>query len=890
MPGDYIDKTGTGYDVEGTRLQAVAKQLLTPKGVLTAGKSSPTGIPIPNSPFLVSSVTVTKKGRLRGEFSATLPDNSKHLETQIVQTSMRTSDALYQASILTDRVKVDQDTLAANAGFYLYLFSPLLEANTQYDLLQLIVDAATADGGTGEVSNPESRPAFNAAPLAQFTTGAVVGGPSDPAANQIVINRLDPQTKKFDAEMAFRVYAPLDAGNNAVNWQTWLGANVIAVLDLGAGADHNAHYTVSAIDTLTDPASPIKPNRGYVDIPRKKLTPGQAGTWVKNIVNLNGEKAVSGSTNIGFFTGNINQTVANLTAVNLVASSGAPNDAKHRKLTLEVQQPTPAVSLKDVTVYMKIQSEADAAYKKVVDKFSMQDDDFQTAGQLYTVANGNGIVLNESLKMAPDTTYVLELTLRSVKNAIYLNPGTGLRPTFTIGPGTNPDVPSDTAAPTLSTNPDTGTTGPTVKERHSKIHVTCPLPSANISTLDNYQVVLSTQNTAPAGTPSVGSEGVLVILYGQDPTFKVSYDASLTQQFYVYFRAHNQFNSGTYSVWSAGTNQSGYSRPIQDFIGTAAPTLPIRLEATGTAPGSPAVANDTTHFSIDTADSVDYQTFITAGVVLHLNVPSLAAGDTTRKATAYSLANHRFTVDVAYGSTPGNSLAYEIHRGLALGEKAGNASSTTTVVLGTAGAALADHFLEGFAIYMPSQPAADKIRKITLHTAGVVTLDSAVTAALANGACYMFSQGTFGYVSLNPLSGVIAGAPFRVWLNTDNFTNVIEMIMPTGGDAFSTTFGAIQIEGYKDSNGKKRDTFLGNVSVSASYPRVVPSAKYDWRLRLQNLYRDGGSDGWSGYSVYVEGYGSGASPGQAYDPGTLPPVSVDSFRPSDYPTGRFPAY
>jgi hypothetical protein len=455
---------------------------------------------------------------------------------------------------------------------------------------------------------------------------------------------------------------------------------------------------------------------------------------------------------------------------------------------------------------------------------------------------------------------------------------------------TTGDVLTDTAVPTLATNPALGTTGPNVKERHSRIKANALMPSANINTLKTFQFVLSTQNTAPAGNPSIGSEGVVDIQYGQKVVFDISYEFPLTGDLYIYFRAQNQFatNSG-YSVWSAGTNQHGYSRVIQDFIGSGVPTQAMGLIVSGTAPGAPPVANDATHYTISTGDPTDYQELIDAGYIIHLHIPSLAAADAVRLATAYDLATHRFAVAVAFGVTPGNSLNYEIHQGNRLGEKSGTLLSTTQINLGTAGALLADNTLLGHSIYMPSQPAADQIRKITAHSGGVITLDTAVAAALASNACYLICSGSFGYAAINPLSGIIAAVPMRVWYNSETGENVLEVIMPTGENALS--INAVHIPMYRKSNGVLRDEIYEGVTVTATYKMIPPGTFVPvFRMQLQNAFREGGSDGYSAYTYYVEGYQSGAAPAVTYAPATYVPVSVDIYAEDNYPKSRYPDY
>jgi len=117
---------------------------------------------------------------------------------------------------------------------------------------------------------------------------------------------------------------------------------------------------------------------------------------IKNIVNLNGEKSVSNSTNIAFFTER--QPVDSKPDVGepCLAATGA-NDQKIQKLTLEYQEPTPAVALKNATVELSL--DAGVTYEVVVHKFSLKEDDWITPGQLYSAANGLGVVLKQSLKL-----------------------------------------------------------------------------------------------------------------------------------------------------------------------------------------------------------------------------------------------------------------------------------------------------------------------------------------------------------------------------------------------------------------------------------------------------------------------------------------------------------
>jgi hypothetical protein len=918
MPSSGIT-TGvdTGLDIEGARIQAAVKQATTPKGTLTAAKSSPTGIPIPGTPFLVSSVSITKKGRIRGEFQAVLPDNSKKLTTVIVPTGQRDTDAHYKAGMLTDTIRVDQDVLAANAGQYLYVFNPLLESLTQYDLLQLVVEADNQEGGSTEVANPESLPAYNdASPLAQFTTGSVVGGPSDPAANQIVLNRLDPLTKKFDAEMRFRVYAPLDASGNAQSWQAYLGGDVICVLDLGAGPDHGTNYTITGSDTLTDPASPIKPNRGYVEIPRKKLTPGAAGTWIKNIVNVNGEKAVSNSTNIAFFAGNLNLSIQNLAAVNLVAQSGDPNDAKHEKLILELRQGTPVgVALKNCTVEMKVQGDPDASYKVVVHKFSLKEDDYQTPGQLYSTANGLGVVINQSLKMKPGVTYVLRLTLKAIGDVIYYaNPNTLTLPTFTILAGADPNVTVDSDVPTLAINPVTTTTGPTVHERFAVVKVTCLPAATNGNTTDDYEAVLSTSTSPPAGDPTVGSEGVLAIDHGQKAVFDIALTAPLTIDFYFYYRIHNKSGiahapaSAGWSSWSTWTNQHGYSHPVEASIGPGVPVWSMALERANTGGVG---GNTTQKYYLDSGASSVTDAYTGSGVgggslhwAVYINDAGVAAADRVRLVifSGQDGGGKYVLTNTVFSSAPGNSLPYELHRGVCAAGKSGNGHSTTTFILdrnADAYISTTSHDYDGMSLYLPTVTGGQQVQKVTnsIYNSGTgfmtLTIEPAAGfAALggspANGTPYMLCAGGFGYAA-SDASGTISPVPFRTWRDSSDASNVqiqVEMILPLGEDTFNLVALQVQVNKATATPTLRYDDKIPPATTT-TYRFFAFSAKVATiRVRLRNFYRGTPAKGWSDWSVYGVGNASGDTP-TAYTPATYTPPDSDFVDEPYYPSSRY---
>src|SRR5205085_11461048 len=94
----------------------------------------------------------------------------------------------------------------------------------------------------------------------------------------------------------------------------------------------------------------------------------------------------------------------------------------------------------------------------------------------------------------------------------------------------------------------------------------------------------------------------------------------------------------------------------------------------------------------------------------------------------------------------------------------------------------------------------------------------------------------------------------------------------------------IHIPGYRKSNGVQRINFYSNVTITPTYSLEAPSGYTPiFRIQLGNLYRDGGSDGYSALSCYVEGFTSAAPPTATYEPGTYVPVTVDYLSPDSYP-------
>lgn len=635
-------------------------------------------------------------------------------------------------------------------------------------------------------------------------------------------------------------------------------------------------------------------NCGFVDQTIDGLAPGTPLVWIGVHASSAGQKTQSTGAALFFWAGDIARPTTNipeLTTFSGTAVQTDPNDGRSSEIFAQFTQPTPsgtrpsAVPLTSLPVALeKLQVVRDADTLKDTDKVNRAD--LHSPG-LKTVRTG-------SYKTKKFTNHVFTLILNGY------GPATASR-SVTVNVNTGEWTGGDVQVPVLSTNPDTGTTGPTVQERNSKIDVTCPTPSSTVSgsaSIDQYQVILSTNAamSSTAGTPSVGSNGVLKIKYGQHVTFNLSFLLPLTGDVYCYYRvrnksgANNAGNGVGYSVWSAATNQHGYSRPLQDSIGTGVPILPIRLEFTDIGAGA-----STTTFTGSILDTTDYQTLITAGVTLHIMILTLGGADMIRKITAYNSGTQVFTVSPAWSVTPG-SVSYQIHRGLSVGEpSSGTPNTTTTINLGTAGAAFANDTFTGAMVYMPTQPdgtdalRGDRIRRIISHTGGVITFESAVAAALATGASYAISLGSFGSQNINPLSGIIAGVPIRVWYDSATDNNILEVRMPTGETAFSMQ--GIELIGWRVSNGKKRIPFIGNVSVNPTYNQKAPSGYQPvWTMRLQNLFREGGSDGWSTRSYYTQGYQLAVTPPTTYDPSAFPTVDQDFQGIASYPTARYPVY
>jgi len=441
---------------------------------------------------------------------------------------------------------------------------------------------------------------------------------------------------------------------------------------------------------------------------------------------------------------------------------------------------------------------------------------------------------------------------------------------FTTG-GTGP-LDGDTAAPGAPIAPDCQT----FIDGNVKVEV--ELPATNVQTFVKFQVVMSTQATAPLGDPTVGLEGVKKIRKGHTGFFEFQRPLTdiSTVTYYFYARVLNAINWGP---WSLGTSVLGSTigRPIEDGIGSGVPILPIRLERSATS-GS---GHTGTTFVLDAFASGVTDAYKD----MFLHVPGEAANNRVRRITAYN-GLLKIVQVVGFDSVPANNQAYEIHAGLTFGEKSGTGHTTTTFKLGAAPNTIDDY--TGYALYFPAQAAVDQIRRINSYVPATKTATiDAVAVASSNSDCYMMSRGTFGYQNQNPLSGIISGVPARVYL--DDPKNVIEILPGTDENWFSVD--GIELRNYRKSNGVFKNEVMWNPSIKANQSVGVSSSFVPvWQFRIHNGYRGGGSTGWSLLSAYFEGFQAGTSPSVVYDPAAYPQPEIDFGGPGSYPSSRFPSF
>ncbi|MCI0488920.1 MAG: hypothetical protein L0229_20200 [Blastocatellia bacterium] len=448
--------------------------------------------------------------------------------------------------------------------------------------------------------------------------------------------------------------------------------------------------------------------------------------------------------------------------------------------------------------------------------------------------------------------------------------------TITVSTWEVSDVPQDTAAPTLASP-----SAPTVQEFFGKLDITCPLPTANINTLEQCQVVMSESSTAPAGNPTVGSEGVVKIKFGQHVTFKPK--QRQTANLWFFYRWKNAVN---YSVWSSSGNilAADINRPVKDVIGDGPPALPmgfVRSATSGTGHTSTTFVMDGSASAVD-----DFYN----GMVLH--VLSLAASSRVREITDYNGATRTATVSPAFDSTPVGALAFEVHFGQARANKSGTGHTATTFVLDS-GASGTNDFYSGMSIYIPSEGASDGIQKITDYVGSTktCTVSPGFASTPSGSHGYVIWNGSIGNNVLDQSGGVFTGVAFRQWRDDETGADILEFVAPTGENGYSLQYAQVQIA--KKGNGKVKVDTKVPLSIQSEYRYVPPVDGFVpvARILFANLYREGGSDGKSAWSYWVEMPNNPSVGGvDNFDPSLFPPFEVDFLDDDNLPGSEYPTY
>jgi hypothetical protein len=908
-------------------------------------------------------VTLTFKG----------PASMAVLRVHMIRTADRVDQPTFKQQRFSDDITdIDEDeqTVLGAGGNFSREIAVRLEYGTQYDVYRLEAFNSTDTENANSIRNPTGQIVYNTPPYYQFTTPDAFGAPSAPNAGLIVYNELDPITPDiYDAHTGLKIYAPLTDGGAAQTWADSLTDWVQPTLTRDFGGSTGVvripfkrlltSTELTQVDAASTPA-----NRGYVVVEANNLVPGGTYIWVENLIHSNGQKKTA-TGSVSFIAAALATDLTALTNTAIVIKSTDPFDGKHVQPFWEFTQTNPATALKNYTFKYKKSTDTDFnvavvrnndfqadAYHKQLNAGTLSltsgsknvvgvgtefltrlqegwkikvgaqtltigtitDDTHMTvtansaanaSGQAYTVVIV--LPLMDEFKVKPSTTYNVQLIVRARSGS----PLT-MNATFTTDADGNVAVDSD--VPTLATNPDTGTTGPTVHERLSVIKVTCLPAATNGNTADDYEVVLSTSSSAPAGDPTVGSESVLAVDHGQKAVFDIGLTVALTTAFYFYYRIHNSSGvahapaSTGWSAWSVGTNQSGYSHPVEASIGPSVPTWSMALERSNTG-GS--AGNTTQKYYLDSGASGVTDAYTGSGLggtslywAIYINDAGVAAADRVRLVifSGQDGGGKYVLTNTVFSSAPGNALPYELHRGLCAAGKSGNGHGTTTFILdrnADAYVSTTSHDYDGMSLYLPTVTAGQQVQKITNSSynsgTGLMTLTiepaagfSALGGAPANGTPYMICAGGFGY-SASDATGTISPVPFRTWRDSSDASSVqivAEVVLPTGENAFDLSVFQIQV--IKKTAAVLRYNDKTAVATTTSYRYGAFTASVGTiRVRIRNGNRETAAKGWSDWSVYGLGYASADSP-TAYTPATYVPVDVDIFDKPYYPTSRYP--
>jgi len=863
--------SATDYGIEGARNEELLRRLVAVEQRQGDTEAVTVSLPEPDTSF--TPIQVRDRNRVLATLAFFIPGDTDELIIVAGYRDELIDATTFDQNTFRTRLEAITDDQRA-AGRVEARLNRRLNYNRTVDIIRLIALARN----DARLKNPELDPIFSEYPgnvLYSFNTIDAFGVPSSPAANLILRNQLDPITKEYDAEFYLRVYAPLSDTGQAQTWQQAVGTTttprVLCIISRVGSTDpaRKIHYTLSGVElTQTDAASPGVANRGFVDVPCKPFAPGGLYSWDKNVTWTDGDRKESTGAAVQFRAAGFSNDPALLSNLSVTILSNEPNDAKGVSVELNFRQNATIVALKHATGRIKKTSEADSAYKVFAKKISMRDDEWHVANTLYSTANSpnNALLLSQNVKTKPNNSYRIEIQIATV--------GGGQR-TFTqdFSVGAGGEVELDPGAPTLATP-----SHPDVEERFGDIFVSCPTPVANVNTLFEFQVIMSLSNLAPVGPPIVGTEGVVKVKRGQFVTFRAKQNQS--DDLFFFYRARNASFS-LYSGWSSGTllTPDGVARPLDDFIGDGPAELPMGLRINGTS----ASGHTSTQFFLDSSASDEDDAY--NGMVLH--VPSEGTDDRVRIITDYDGALRRCTV-AAFSSTPVGAVAYEIHYGQERAAQSGTGHTSTTFIL-DAGASATNDFYNAKSIYIPALATGDRIRRVLDYNGATkaITVDTfGVTPVGAHG--FIMFDGNIGYANYDQ-TGIATGVPLRLYYDSDTGDNISEVIAPVGENAYSLEYAQVQV--VKKGNGKFQADAKIATSLTLEYRHRPPSSGYIpvFRVLFANRFREGGSDGKSAFSYWVEGFqNSGGA--NTYDPGTFPPVERDYLDDIFRPGNRYSDY
>lgn len=443
----------TTLTIEGTRLNQLTTEVAKVASQIGTSTSTSGGTaPQCGNPFLLVTIP-SKKGRVRASLAFVLPQGTTALHMQYIETSLRTTQASFTQNLKDNVWAIDPTTLPSNGQ--IDLTTDLLDTSTQYDCYRL---RATVNGQF--VWNPTKAPAFNAAALAQFTTGVwAVNASADPNLNLLITNQLDPTTTKFDAEFTVWVLSPLTPAGAVQPWSgTFIDAVVTARFIIGL-VTVDVPYTILSTDTqLTAPTFfPAQnfANRGFIPISVKNLTPGVDVQWTVNIIEVGGEKiksdVVSG---VSWFAGSLNPNPAALGSPSISVDFTSPNDANRGNVSWNFTQPAPPVALHFAKLFRKVFGSADSTYVNTGAKIFLDTADDAITGLHQNVGLHEGVHFKTPASN-PNQQYTLLLLVVGIGGT-----ATGFTPltnaialTATVRPGVNLNVQSDIGVPSALGQP-----------------------------------------------------------------------------------------------------------------------------------------------------------------------------------------------------------------------------------------------------------------------------------------------------------------------------------------------------------------------------------------------------------------------------------------------------